>query len=246
MKLDSKFFSDRGLNLQEIINLSDLPQLILDLLEPAIDTKAEYSQLIVLGHGGKDLWHHINQQEPAIKNPIDTYSLKLVEEYFSSLTTNINQQIIYPGKFILDLQVLGKMIGWHFDSPLKIGINPKWGTWFAYRVVMLANTTFEPTLTKDDLQENLDNKDSSNHLNDNSPCLSCSTEECISNCPAQVVSREQYDLKGCLNFRKQTESPCKSRCIARMNCPAGKSHQYSLEQIQYHYGLSKKFIGQCE
>ena len=43
-----------------------------------------------------------------------------------------------PGPLRTGLQQLGALVGWHQASRLMIGIDPEWGTWFAYRALVVA------------------------------------------------------------------------------------------------------------
>jgi epoxyqueuosine reductase QueG len=105
-------------------------------------------------------------------------------------------------------------------------VNQVWGSWFAYRVVVLADTEFEPT----------------SPLTAASPCHSCTEKPCLSACPAEALEHGDFSLKLCIDYRLREHSQCKAQCLARLACPIAPEHRYSMEQINYHYGRSMQTI----
>jgi len=231
-----------GLNLQAVFNLNELSDELVNQLKSRSEHYSKYSQLILLGHGGKKLWHEYNQlqfeqidnREQYIvgDNPIDEYSCQVTSDYFDSYYPQLTTEYLYPKSNEtnepLGLQALGKLVGWHSDSLLKIGINPKWGTWFAYRVVLLADSSFTPTP----------------YHESKSSCLTCQSKNCVQSCPAKALSTGTLELETCCQYRQSSNSLCQDRCLARIQCPVAKENQYDLEQIQYHYGCSMRVIKQ--
>ncbi|MBV1910562.1 MAG: hypothetical protein KUG78_14770 [Kangiellaceae bacterium] len=223
-----------GLNLQAVFDLIQLPAELIEPIKILSGYSTDYRQLILLGHFGTRMWQQqnkeSNKQPVTSEDPIDNYSIQTVERVFSNKYPHIKTQLIYPLKGKADttigLQQLGALVGWHSDSPLKVGINQHWGTWSAYRIAMLANSQFSVTVQQQAT----------------SPCISCQQKACISACPAQALEEKQFDLTACINYRKSDHSSCKDRCLARMACPIGKEHQYSVEQINYHYRQSMRVI----
>ena len=225
--LDVEWLNSQGLNLQAVFQLENLPKEVLDALEKVI-TLDSYRQLILLGHGGRTLWDRVEPQLNLSDEPIDDYSKQVTKTLLERQYPNRNYEVIYPSKNggAIGLQRLGELAGWHFDSPFRVGINDQWGSWFAYRAAVLTDTNFEPTKL----------------AQWSSPCIECETQECIQTCPADAISFEKILLNQCLDYRMAEESDCSDRCLARMACPIAKAHQYSLKQIQYHYGRSFKTL----
>lgn len=226
-QLDREWLNSKGLNLQAIFQLDNLPEDILSSLQEITELD-NYRQLILLGHGGKQLWRQVKETIGKVEEPIDEYSKKVVNELFQNQFPNDNYEIIYPSENsrAIGLQALGELAGWHFTSPFRVGINEQWGSWFAYRAVVLADSNFELTRVE----------------NWTSPCIECETQECIQACPADAISFDEILLNQCLDYRIEDKSSCSARCLARMACPIAKEHQYTLEQIQYHYGRSFKTL----
>lgn len=223
------YFNNVGLNLQAIFNLDQLqPEMIAKLDTPGGSSK-KYRQLILIGHGGKTLWEYLKASDSHSENPVDDFSVQILEQYFADNFPNTCYETIYPGINSIDLQALGNLAGWHHPSPFMVGINETWGTWFAYRAVVLADTNFEPSLPVQGL----------------SPCDSCQHKTCIEQCPASALAGGVFDFQKCVDYRKQPASKCKATCLARVSCPVASIHRYSDEQIQYHYALSMKTIEQA-
>ncbi len=222
--------SDSGLNMLAIFDLDTLPLEIVQDMQLKVENLAAYNQLLVFGHAGKQMWHAL-QQSPFrdVADPIDSFSLHAVQNYFSQQLPNFDYRLLYPGSdSIVPLQTLGELAGWHHASPFRIGINAAYGSWFAYRVVVLANTKLKTTANTDTP----------------SPCLSCEDRPCISSCPAHALNQGDLSLQICIDYRLRAESRCKSQCLSRLSCPIAKEMQYDSEQINYHYDLSMKTVEQ--
>ena len=240
INFDGTELSDLGLNLQAVINLKDLPSELLNQLALTTDKFDHYSQLILIGHGGKQLWQslkiwqELNPSTRASEDPIDHFSKFHVEKYFNDrLGTDdletifpLSQSVLNPQQPFLNLQEFGQLVGWHHPSPFGVGINKQWGSWFAYRAVVLVKSNYQSTKATGSI----------------SPCQTCDKKPCIKTCPAKALDNESLNINACLSYRKQKDSNCKDRCIARMACPVGKEHQYDSEQIRYHYSKSLKTI----
>ena len=220
-----EYLTKKGLNIHAIFNLDVMPKKILNSILEATDIQ-NHSQLIVLGHLGRSLWGNVKNYDAGSKDPVDDFSQILVQEFFKQKYPSAKYEIIYPGASVIGLQEIGELAGWHYASPFRVGINNKWGSWFAYRAVVLADTDFALTQP----------------LVAHSPCGSCLKKPCIKNCPAGALLSGKLNLDACISFRKQTDSICRNSCRARVSCPVGEEYRYSEEQIQYHYGVSMKTI----
>ena len=218
--LKSQFLAESGLNMQAIFDVNQLPT---GFIKP-VDEK--YTQLIVFAHGGKELWRGLKTAELNSDNPVDDYSVRLVKAYFRTNFPHNQYKLLYPSNSPIGLRALGEYAGWHHDSPFRVGMNETWGSWFAYRVVLLADTNL-PINQK---------------IQGSSPCHLCEPKICLSTCPAHALETGTLVLSKCVNYRKKTESLCKHSCLSRVSCPVGKEHQYTEEQINYHYSVSLKMI----
>ncbi|MCG8315532.1 MAG: hypothetical protein MI976_20170 [Pseudomonadales bacterium] len=231
MELFSHRLAENGLNLQAVIALESLPPEVYTALGESFDLSA-YSQLLLIGHGGSRMWQQLLRQlnNPLhcknnceallrLNDPIDCFTESLIEEFFRSDAPQTCYSIIYPGDRPVGLQKLGELAGWHYPSPFMVGINSHWGTWYAYRAAVLAQSDFSITPFAE-LQ---------------SPCVECAAKPCYSACPAGAVTAQGFSMSDCIEYRLQKDSRCQNTCLARVACPAGRAHRYSDEQLNYHY-----------
>ncbi len=215
-----------GLNLQAVIDLDELPADIFAEISTRFDPGRRYRQLILIGHGGKAMWTSLSASGFVSENPIDDYSVRTVTQWFAQQFPGNRCTIIYPGSDAVRLQALGKIAGWHHDSPMMLGINQEWGTWFAYRAVVLADTRLQPT----------------RQVAGESPCLTCVDKVCIASCPGSALEGGEFDLGKCVAYRKRSDSHCKATCLARVSCPVGFAHRYCAEQLGHAYSISMASI----
>lgn len=220
-KLD--WFTGKGINLQAVFDLDTLPKEVIHSLEQ-VHCLDNYKRLVLLGHAGNQLWEQVKHLVGSFSDPIDSYTKQCINTFFNRDGTSNSVHILYPGDSAspVPLQQLGALAGWHFDSPLRIGVNDHWGSWFAYRALILTNIDFDitPPATY------------------RSACENCSEKLCIDACPANAIADAQLSLPRCINYRQQQRSQCAHRCLARLACPVAQEHSYSTEQVEYHYGLS--------
>ena len=214
--------NENGLNRQAIFDVVDLPAEIRSQL------KTESGQLILVGHGGRLLWERVQAAGQSSSDPIDDFAVAIIQRWFADFLPGQHYQILYPGDQPIGLQALGKLAGWHQPSPFMVGIDSEWGSWFAYRAVVLADTNFQPTLAVDR----------------NRPCDSCPSKDCVINCPAGALDDAEFSLNKCLAYRKLPDAKCHFTCLARVSCPVGSEHQYSAEQLHHTYSISLRYITQ--
>ncbi|NHC06970.1 hypothetical protein [Azonexus fungiphilus] len=216
------FLAEAGLNRQHVFACADLPAA---LLAPLARQPRE-RQLILLGHAGRRLWQCVQAARPAGEHPIDDYTKSTVDRCFARFFPGRHYRIVYPGPAPIGLQALGAHAGWHQPSPLMIGIDREWGSWYAYRCVILADTGFSPDATVD--RENPAKS---------SPCTDCRERPCVAACPAGAVG-DRFDLAACSDERLRPGSPCGESCLARLACPVGSEHRYDATQIRHSYRQS--------
>jgi hypothetical protein len=213
-----------GLNRQHIFNLNDLPAEVTDKLGDI----SPFRQLILLGHGGRKLWECVQASRITGEHPIDDYVIQTVTRFFTETCPTNAYRIVYPGDTPIGLQQLGKLAGWHHPSPFMVGIDGEWGSWFAYRAAILADTGFLPFQA----------------VHRSSPCPDCTTRPCLTACPASALSGPSFALDKCIAYRRLPDSACRSTCLARTACPVGSEHRYSDAQLHHTYSLSLRMIEQ--
>lgn len=222
---------DNGLNLQAVLDLDGLPGDVTAGIRAVRPDISRFRQLILIGHAGPRLWQAL-QASPfaAADEPMDSFSLDLLRRYITGACPGNSFAILYPGaERSVPLQRLGELAGWHHASPFRIGIHREWGSWFAYRAVVLADTDFPPTPPP---------------VTD-SPCNSCRQRPCAAACPVPPLDDTDASLALCLDYRLTEGSRCREQCPARLACPVGSEYRYSTEQIRYHYGRSLQTLKAC-
>lgn len=218
------FLADAGLNRQHVFALAALPPAV---FAPLGDT-AGFRQLILLGHGGRRLWACVQQAALASEHPIDDYCIAAVDRWFAQDLPTHRYRIVYPGDAPVGLQTLGRLAGWHHASPFMIGIDAEWGSWSAYRAVVLADTDFRPSPAVDRAH----------------PCQGCAGRPCIAACPADALADGRFSLEKCSRYRLLPDSPCAHGCLARLACPLGAEHRYDEAQIRHSYERSLRMLRQ--
>jgi epoxyqueuosine reductase len=223
---DKTLLDGAGLNWQAVFNIDALPAEIAAPLQAHCTSIRSPRQLILIGHAGRKLWESVKVAGIDSENPIDDFTIQTVRRWFAECQAQNTYEILYPGTHPIGLQRLGQLAGWHHATPFMVGIDQEWGTWYAYRAVVLADTEFEPT----------------KRIESESPCNTCQHKACIASCPASALDGEQFDLGKCVAYRKQAGSSCKATCQARISCPVGSIHRYSDEQIHHTYSNSMRAI----
>lgn len=229
--IPSALLNRAGLNCHAVFDIASLSPEVRELLIARCPQAASYRQLILIGHGGSAFWQALQASGSDLTrndsaHPVDAFTVSTVQQFLHTEHAGVAHEIVYPGSYTVSLQELGKLAGWHHPSPFMVGINSTFGSWFAYRAVVLADTDLPATTP----------------LQTESPCASCVAKPCISSCPAQALDDGQFQLNKCVSYRQQTDSLCKNTCVARTSCPVGGEHRYSDAQIHYHYGRSMRVI----
>ena len=214
-----------GLNLLAIFDWESLPDGIRDSLLQQTDG-APYRQVLLFGHGGTALWSHVRHQVDRDPDPIDDYAVGVAATFMDQQAPGADYRILYPADVCgSPLLALGELAGWHNPSPFLLGVNATWGSWFAYRALVVADS-YLPTTPP---------------MSEQSPCLGCPAP-CISACPAGAVNHTAFDMNACAKHRLQSDSSCAETCLSRTACPVAEEHRYSDEQLCYHYRRSRETI----
>lgn len=229
--IPSAILNNAGLNCHAVFDIAALAPEVRELLTERCPQAANYRQLILIGHGGTTFWQALQATGRDLKrneteHPVDDFTVATVQQFLQTEFAAVAYEIVYPGSYTVSLQELGKLAGWHHPSPFMVGINASFGSWFAYRAVVLANTDLPATTAVQTV----------------SPCSSCSDQACISSCPAHALDDGEFHLLKCVSYRQQKDSICKNTCVARTSCPVASEHRYSEAQINYHYGRSMQVI----
>lgn len=211
-----------GLNLQAVIAVSELPEALQIALGNSLVGTPPVKTLLLFGNGGPAFWQAYQGFQTTDPHSVDAFSRHLVTDFMKRCWPATDYRFLYPGSAAVPLQALGQHVGWHHDSPMKVGINDTWGLWYAYRALVALADEWEPSRTVPSV----------------SPCLTCHDKPCIKACPPKALDDQQLRLERCIDFRLLEGSVCSHQCLARGACPIAPEQRYSQDQIQYHYGHS--------
>jgi hypothetical protein len=222
-----QFLAEQGLNLYAVFDCSQFPPDIAQLMDQAGVPRDSYQRLVLIGNGGNRFWPALQSYGLRTAEPVDHFSLKLVEKFIGDFLAGPEVVMLYPSGPMIPLQRLGSLAGWSHPSPLGLGINPDYGLWFAYRVAFLTNLPLPLTEARPSA----------------SPCATCPDQPCIAACPGQAVQAGQtFGLSRCVDYRLSPAAPCQDRCLSRLACPVAPEQRYPLAQVQYHYRYSLESI----
>jgi ferredoxin-like protein FixX len=215
-----EFLAEQGLNLFAILSCEPLPDDVTQAMLTENVPLHDYTNLVLLGHGGRRMWQALTAFGLRTADPVDHFSLVMTRRFIDDFLGAPPVLMLYPTGYSIPLQKLGALAGWHHPSPLGLGINETFGLWFAYRAAFLT------TLPLPSIQE----------PNTPSPCDTCPDQPCIKACPAQAVQGvNQFKVSACVDFRLQEKSVCQDRCLSRLACPVAPEHRYGPDQLRYHY-----------
>jgi hypothetical protein len=199
--------------------------------------------LLLIGNAGSMMWQKLPADWHRSDNPIDDYTSQTVQQLVEKHLADLSAAMLFPDNAsrrpLPSLQQLGRLAGWHCDSPLGIGVHAEHGLWYAYRAVV-----YLPISLPGERPTNPPAADlgiGAGH----SPCLDCVDQPCISACPSKALSDDRPpDMQRCAGFRLKPDSMCRTSCAARLACPVAPQWRYSTEQIAYHYHHSLRSIRQ--
>ncbi len=176
------------------------------------------ARVLVVANRGGSFWSGIDRRRD---DPVDDASRRLVLDLLDRHAGGWDHRLLYPGDCPVSLQAVGRAAGLGAPSWLGVSIHPDWGTWFAFRALVLTGAPFpespaEPTA---DL------------------CTGCAAPPCVQACPVQAPG-PGFQLDRCVDFRLAAGSACSDRCAAREACPVGADWRYPRDLVSYLYQRS--------
>ena len=181
------------------------------------------TRIVLLGSVGRTLWEIVRRDHWQDSDPIDRYSIRIVEELRKLHWHGQKIEWLHPGPCPIPIQRLCRQAGWSHPSLLGLDIHAQFGTWFACRAVIVVSRSIECTPRE----------------SSRSPCESCVEKPCRSHCPSGAVTDiEAFGLMACGSYRLAKESNCAHLCLSRLACPIGTAQRNSDAQLDYHGALS--------
>lgn len=182
----------------------------------------------VIGHHGRQLWQTVCDayQVTSIENvthekhPLDMWVRRFLTEQIRQRAWAA--QVWTPDErgeigITAPLQGIGRALGWQYTTPFQLTIDERWGTWFAYRAVIRAESLAPWSVPHQQPH----------------PCDTCITRPCESACPVGACT-PHWRGDACQSHRLSMNSSCQADCLARRACPVGPDHAYSREQMRDH------------
>jgi len=159
-------------------------------------------------------------------NPFDRYTRAVVTEAARAALDPLG--VAHAERFpflgagdggpLIPFQRLGRAAGLAATSPLGLQIHPVYGAWWAYRALVVVDTTLPPAEPLSD------------------GCAGCPAP-CVAACPAAAVQRTGFSIPAC-QAQRLTAEPCRLSCAARLACIRGPEHRYADEQLAFHMAAS--------
>ena len=215
--------AERGLNRLHVFDLAALPE---TLRQPMAPQPGE-CRAILIGHAGRRLWDCIQADGRRGPDPIDDHTRDTLRDILARHQPETRWRLVYPGDAPVGLQALGHLAGWHHPSPFAVGVDAEWGSWFAYRALLLCDTPF----TISPVEQRT------------APCPTCPDQPCLGACPAGATGWP-FKLQPCMTERLRPGSACAENCLARQACPVGTAHRYDPMQIRHSYRISLAMLRQ--
>jgi len=212
--------------------------------------------LLLVGGSGRKVWEGLRQSHGPVEsnehtNPLDDYTTASLCAALRRQLSDRDWEILYPDNSNSGghwpLQEIGRHCGWHFESPLGIGVNSVCGLWFAYRSLIalkvgasgLQAEVGRLQVESGRLQLEANVRTTLKTSDTESPCLSCVNTPCVQTCPADALTLGAApNLDACVSHRTKDGSSCAQTCLARIACPLAAGLQYSEDQLAYFYGRS--------
>lgn len=180
--------------------------------------------LLLLSGGGAFFDRFRADGPPAGDDPLDRWTRARVEELLAPLrAAGVRAAAHHPfwnEPDPLPFQRIGAAAGLPTAVPLGLHLHPVYGTWLAYRALILLDVPVEeaPPLPAD-------------------PCAGCDAP-CLAACPAGAVTAGGWNALACVDHRVAGADPCADGCHARLACPRGARHRYPLPTRRFHQAAS--------
>ena len=177
---------------------------------------------IVVAQTGGAYWHRLErarQVDAALdraEHPLDTMTRRMAGR-LRRLLGEACDSVHFPfDEHPVDFVSVARALGMGQPSRLRILIHPRFGLWFAFRMLFRVRDVEGVLPPSPALEEH--------------PCTSCDAP-CIRACPAGAIhgpaGEEQLDYPASFRYRISHPDVCRDACAARLACPVGTEFRYS-------------------
>ncbi len=171
----------------------------------------------LVGNAGSSIWPAFTEaraQEPELT--LDRWTRRTID----ALADEVGIEAVYPfdGPPFHPFQQWARRTGCLFASPIGLTIHPVFGLWHAFRAALLFEAPLGTPMPE---AEN--------------PCECCTARPCLSTCPVQAFSEQEYRFETCLDHVAGGQGSCHDHgCKARKACPIGRDHHYQPAHAAFH------------
>lgn len=176
--------------------------------------------LILIGNAGSSFWPAFRQSAEyadGLPDPLDRWS----ERVIGGLARELEARPVFPfgGPPYHPFLRWARRAEDMAPSPLGMLIHPEYGLWHAYRGALIVDRRIENLPPKPGEQ---------------SPCLTCEDQPCLTGCPVDAFGPEGFEVDHCVAHLSGPNDCLEQGCLARNACPAGKPFRYAPEQHRFH------------
>ncbi len=180
--------------------------------------------VVVIGNIGSAIWATFRAEQPAGRDPLDTWT----RARLAPVAASLGAAYVHPSdEPFRPFQRWAARADDVWQSPIGLLVHAEHGLWHAYRGAMLFPVVVAglPPIGQRE-----------------SPCLTCVDQPCLTTCPVGAFTPGHYDVDRCAGHVRSGDSPqCLDEgCAARGACPVGVADRYEPDQMRFHM---RAFIG---
>jgi len=187
---------------------------------PRLADGSSVKTLMIVGNAGPAMWHVFKADGGHDGEPdsMNCWTRSVMTKVAGTLGAGVWFPFQGPPYFPFQRWAQRAELVW--SSPIGILVHREFGLWHAYRAALgFAQMLELPAPPADE-----------------SPCLSCREQPCLSTCPVSAFGPEGYAVASCrTHIAGASGEDCLNEgCRARRSCPIGCDFTYEPEQANFH------------
>ena len=157
----------------------------------------------------------------ALDNPLNSYVVQAIERALASVPVASGVRWAHrPEPHHVAFQKLAEIAGLAFLSPGFLSVHPVYGSWIAFRAVVVLDATGPPAKPPSIVR----------------PCPDCG------NACGRALSEALVAVEDAVSRNQAIADQWRVWLGVRDACPVGKNFRYSDEQILYHYTKNRQVL----
>jgi hypothetical protein len=199
---------------------------------PALPDGRPADTLVMVGNAGPAMWRAFSASPQALDgqpHPLNRWT----RHHVDAIAQAAGGVALYP----FDVTPVWPFQRWAaraepvFPSPLGLLIHPQYGLWHAYRFALIFSALDDAD--RADLRAQQDQQQSPQQ---ESPCLRCVEQLCLTSCPANAFDGQSFAVAACASHLHTPagQSCMQGGCRARNACPVAAGLRYSPAQAAFH------------